>query len=326
MKKIHLILKILFFATFCLVIIITNLNRPKIFILYGGSPTSYVNENIKKGMERNFNRYAYYRFKSYYLDVKDGDYHNELTRAYEVRKMIRKWSPDILICIDDNAQNNVGKYFVNDKNIDIIFSGVETPIEVYGYDKANNVTGIFRPEPLEAFKKLIMKMPDKKKFYFITDSSVSSFYSQKRIDDFNWEPIELIKNIQCSNFEEWKSSIQEAQNNADFIVVYRFDLLIDVNRDSALKWLEEHSKIPYFSLRDTGGVITMTPSPLAEGEEIVEMGTSILEENKKTNDLPIIDIDNFIIFMRAKKMQEFNVVVPDVYVDFAKTINTYSND
>jgi len=55
--------------------------------------------------------------------------------------------PDVLIAVDDNAQKYAAKYFVNHPRIKIVFSGINGSVQPYGYDTANNVTGILERNP-----------------------------------------------------------------------------------------------------------------------------------------------------------------------------------
>ena len=65
------------------------------------------------------------------------------------KRVIDQFKPNVIIAVDDDAQEYVAKYYNNDPKIKIVFSGVNGTREQYGFDKVNNVTGILERVPVE---------------------------------------------------------------------------------------------------------------------------------------------------------------------------------
>ncbi len=61
------------------------------------------------------------------------------------RDIIAKWEPDLVYINDDNAQQYVTKYFLN-QSIPFVFSGMNALPDKYGFTGSTNITGILEQE------------------------------------------------------------------------------------------------------------------------------------------------------------------------------------
>ena len=63
----------------------------------------------------------------------------------EARAIIEDWRPDLVYVSDDNAQQYVTRHYLND-DIPFVFSGVNDAPSKYGFDHAENITGVLEHE------------------------------------------------------------------------------------------------------------------------------------------------------------------------------------
>lgn len=153
----RLIVIIIFFIATLLMVISFNLSTPRVLILQSYSRNYPWSSDIDIGIRRILGERPDYALRWFYLDTdRHTDPHYYENIGQTARRLIDQWQPDIVIAIDDEAQEYVMKYYVDDPEIRIIFAGVNQDPKVYGYDQANNVTGILERNPLEAIKEVFI--------------------------------------------------------------------------------------------------------------------------------------------------------------------------
>jgi ABC-type uncharacterized transport system substrate-binding protein len=76
---------------------------------------------------------------------------------------------------------------------------------------------------------------------------------------------------------------------------------------------------------EDGGMIAVGASPYEQGEVAAQMAIALLDNNKKIEDLPVQESQQYLIYMRQSKMEEYNpfLKVPTVYEAFARATNHY---
>ncbi len=144
-----------FIAILVATIIYHNAHKPRLLILHSydeGYPwVRDINAGLKRVLNSKENRYF---VRWYYLDTKrhpEAGY--KKNAGLVARRMIDDWRPDVIIAMDDDAQEYVAKYYRNKPGISVVFGGVNEEPETYDYQKAVNVTGILERLPLEVVKE-----------------------------------------------------------------------------------------------------------------------------------------------------------------------------
>ena len=75
-----------------------------------------------------------------------------------LEQAIDRWQPDVVIAVDDDAQEFVTRHYVNHPRIRIVFAGVNGGIEPYGFVGAANVAGIFERKDLPALTQALLAL------------------------------------------------------------------------------------------------------------------------------------------------------------------------
>ena len=104
--------------------------------------------DLNIGLDWELGRRAY-SVRHHYMDTKRHNSEEFLERAGQhAKRLIRQWVPDVLIAVDDNAQELAAKAFINHPEIHIVYTGVNADPAKYGYDEnAANVTGLLERIP-----------------------------------------------------------------------------------------------------------------------------------------------------------------------------------
>lgn len=157
-----------FFGTVLLVIIIVivvvfNFNKPRVMILHSYNTDYSWTNDVNVGLKRIMDKWTNYSVIWHYMDTKNHTDQEWLQRAGIIaRQTIDQWQPHVLIAIDNAAQDVVAQYYVDKPGINIIFAGINGPIELYRYHTAKNVTGILEQRSLDGLRDTIEVLENNK--------------------------------------------------------------------------------------------------------------------------------------------------------------------
>ncbi len=150
---------VLFVLVLSASVLYINYERPRILVLHSYSLDYVWTKEVNVGLERIFQDHSWVDIRYHYMSAKKFKDQDELRRsAIAARNAVDNIRPNVLIAIDDDAQSLVAKYYVDDPHIRIVFAGINGGIEPYGYDHANNVTGILERKPAAAIKEMVAFM------------------------------------------------------------------------------------------------------------------------------------------------------------------------
>jgi len=328
------VLSLIFLILFVIFLIYLNLNKPRIFIVHSYDTDYSWVVDINIGLNRIFQKYSY-NIRYYYMNTKRNPDKNYIEKVgNSVIKMIKDWEPDILIAIDDNAQEYVAKHFINNPKMKIIYSGVNANPQIYGYDKANNVTGILERLPFNAFKEVFLQIlpPDKRRIMHIADASETSYFIQKEIEELNWYPLILKKTILCKTIQDWNNAIEYSQQNADILFITHYHTIKDnhgivIKPSKIIELTESKLKIPAigswgFFVED-GGMMAVAVSPYEQGEEAAKIAVEILEKKHDIQNIKPIVSRLFVIYIRKDSIIRRNLKLPTLIEAFAKATNNF---
>lgn len=222
--------------------------------------------------------------------------------AGKAKQLLAKYRPDVVIAVDDNAQEYFAKDYVNQDGVQIVFCGVNADPRKYGYPAAN-VTGILeRSYPLQTLHMLKILLPAVKKVIVVSDISPTSDQVLARIQALapNLDPgISIVGYRKPGTFEQWRQVIdeldREGQTDALMIPLYH-----TVRQDGAqnsvpsaeiLKWTLDHTQLPVVGLwpQDViiGALLAVVVNPREHGRVAAKMALEILS-GKRAGDIPVM--------------------------------------
>ncbi len=335
-----------FFLLMTAFVIWVNYNKPRILVLHSYSNDYIWTREVNTGLDRILEGQSWFSLRYHYMKTKLFKDKDSLRRAsIAARHAIEKNRPDVLIAIDDYAQKLAAKYYVDHPDINIVFAGVNGSIEPYGYDKANNVTGILERKQVHALKEVILLISrnsgeklgrkDRKiRALFLTDPALSGKRDSDYINSFDWEPIDYRGTIFADNYEEWKKCVLEIQERADFLLVSGYRKLPYSEKNSKfvppetlMEWTEANSPIPiigmnFFNTND-GAMLSVGVSPYEQGEVAARMALEILSKKKRTRDIPVQTSQQYVISLRKSALKRRDLKVPKIFEAFARATNNY---
>jgi ABC-type uncharacterized transport system substrate-binding protein len=201
-----------------------------------------------------------FEIDTFFMDTKrkPGENHKKAA-GRKALELVKRFEPDIVITTDDNAQEYVGKFLVNDEKRSVVFCGVNEDISKYGYP-GNNVTGI-REHPyilssLDLLKKVV---PGVETFTVLTDKSPTSSGFVAYLKSLNL-PFRIDKIIETDQFEQWK---KEGGNiESDAVITYMYHTIRHNGNvlppEDVIAWTAQHITKPtvgFFDFSIEGGVL-----------------------------------------------------------------------
>lgn len=318
-------------------LIYANVQKPRILVLHSYHTEFAWTRDVSVGIKRVLDHYSHYSIRWHHMDTKrhtDANF-KEVATAQAV-KLIDEWEPDVLIAVDDNAQSLVASRYVGHPRTQIVFSGVNGRLEKYGYDGAENVTGILERIALDAVKEALLEvLPEShRRMALITDFSPTSEHIQREILDYDWSPIEIVRHAMPVTFDEWKRTIGEMGEQADFVLFAPYHTIqrsaeepVKVPPAEVMAWTQAHLALPgvgawgYYV--EDGGMLSVGVSPFEQGEEAAKRAVAIVERGARGGQLPVGRSKQFIVYAREPMLKAHDFRLPAVYESFARATNNY---
>ncbi|MBE9048055.1 hypothetical protein IQ255_27285 [Pleurocapsales cyanobacterium LEGE 10410] len=313
-----------------------SLQKPRVLVLHSYSTSFAWVRDINIGIQRVLAKQPY-KVQYHYMDTKRNPGAEYKAKAAEIaRQQIIDWEPNVIIAIDDNAQSFVAQEFINNPKMRIVFTGVNAEPEAYGYDTADNVSGLLERIPFDSIKEAFVQIlpSDRRRIVHYSDSSPTSDAVHLEMDTFDWKPIELIEHIKLDTFDEWKQAILTADRKADFLFITHYHTLKRSAEDQrvvapqeVMEWTMANSPLPDIGCWgfyvDDGGMLALGVSPYEEGDVAAQMTVDILERDRPSRELGIKTSRLYVAYARESRLQRYGIKLPKVYESFARATNNY---
>ncbi|USO01738.1 MAG: hypothetical protein H6849_01705 [Alphaproteobacteria bacterium] len=329
-------LLLLFAFTF---FIIHNSGRKEVLVVHSYQTDYSWVRDVNSGLKNIFANEKRYNVRYHYMDTKRHTWPTYLRNAGLItRRLIGAIRPQVIICVDDDAQRLVGQYYINDPNISVIFSGVNASQETYGYDKAKNVTGILERLPLGGLRDTFYLLARQRglaenvqiRTAHISDNSPTVQNDDKYMRQFSeWGRVKLEDSKLVGTFDEWKKAVLEANKTLDFITISNYRSIRRNPNDKefmspkeVLEWTMQNATIPAIGVNaffvEEGGGLAIATSPYEQGSSAGLAAQQIVIGGKTAKDIPIVRTEQFIVCIRDSIVEKMNIELPDIYDAFAR--------
>ena len=318
-----------------------NVSKPSILVLQSYDSKYPWSRDLNVGLNRVLNSPYLYRTRWYYMDTKrhpDVAYKESVGLA--ARHMIDNMQPDVIIALDDDAQQYVARYYNNHPTIKIVFSGVNREAADYGYDKANNVTGILERVPTKAIQETLQMAANFKalnrpvRLGFLADPSETVQADLRQVKAYDWGPVQFTADSTSTTFPQWKEELKRLNKETDIILLSNYRKVRRSDTDKTLvpvreivEWTDANSTVPVMSnngfYTEEGGMLAIGASPFEQGEVAARMALEIILKGKKPTDIPVDRTRHFVVTMNGTKMKAHGLELPMVYEAAARTGDKY---
>ena len=341
-KRLSWLLSGLFVLLLVIVAVAHNLAKPRILILQSYGPDYAWTRDVDVGVRRILDDSGNYVLRWHYMDLKRHPWADSKTAAsLQARHVIDDWRPDVLIAVDDDAQEYAAKYYANKPGIRIVFAGTNGSVAPYGYDKASNVTGILERKPLAAIRDALIDLGFARKgslrIVEICDASDTVLLDHAAIAAFDWKPLSYTGAHLVETFDDWQRAILASDREADVIMTTNYRKLSRSHSDrtlvpprEVLTWTEAHSPLPVIGTNaffvEDGGMLAIATSPFEQGETAARMARQIIDRGVLPADIPISSTKQYIVLARENLLAAHHIQLPSLYEAFARATNNYFED
>lgn len=352
MKTLKLALIGLFLLLMLSTLVVYTLNKPRILILHSYATDYPWVRDVNVGLKRVLDTHAY-SVRWHYMDTKRHPYPEFMRRAASMAKLlIAQWEPQVIIAIDDNAQQWVAREYAGRDDIAVVFAGVGGEPEDYGYVGQANVTGILERMPLTAIRDTLLRIHHNRgktqgqlgsqgqqaqpapRLLNISDSSPSANSNRRQLMAFDWSPALLVESIEAHTLADWQQAVESAAGRADFLFVTNYHTLRRSTDDDSIvpsaevaAWTEAHTELltvgAWGFFVEDGGMLSIGVSPYEQGEVAAGMAVDIIDNGSLPADLPIRSTSQFIVYLRGTAMRAKGVTLPAIYEAFARATNNW---
>lgn len=290
----------------------------KVFIVFSYHQEYAWVESLNEGIDESFEGQDVV-VEKFYMDTKrktSSEWKTTITDSAMQR--IESYNPDLLIIIDDNACELIGKQFIGD-DLPVVFTGMNKEPSFYGFP-STNITGcierISYTGMIEFLKELV---PDVEKVAFISDDSPTSQGMLEELDRVNLS-VEVTETFATNNYDLWKAKIAELQDKVDAIGILVYNTLTDVNTNESLvpadimQWTIENNNLPDFCALDfgviDGALCGVFKSGSTQGAAAVAIALRILDGENPV-DIPVEDPQQSSKIINRPRANHFGITIPE---------------
>lgn len=345
MKAQHLprILMTAFFAVGLAVIFWVNLKRPSVLVLHSYS-TDYVwTRDVNEGLRRVLSSTQSLRVRYHYMKTKQFSDPEDLRRAGLVaRRVLEQYEPEVVIAIDDYAQQLVARHYVGRDGLSIVFAGINNDHRDYGYHTADNVTGILERIPVHGLVDALEEIGAANgadrggapRALFLADPSLSERHNASYLAAADWQPVRYQGARVMADYQAWQQTVLQLTDKTDFLLVSGYRKLPRSSSDPSyvppaeiITWTEQHSPVPVigmnaFNSKD-GAMFSLGVSPYEQGEVAAQLALAILDGESDASALPVRTSRQYLVAMRASAAARREVRIPALFEAFARATNNY---
>lgn len=271
-----------------------------------------------------------------YMDAKRTPEPEKLRHgAATVLQHIEQWRPQVVITVDDVAQQYlVAPYLNGPDSPQVIFCGVNAPLKKYGFPTAN-VSGVrerwhFR----DGFSLLKRIAPQVKTIAFLVEDSESGGYV---LDDLQTErrstsplPLRVTMAEKVRTFQQWQKLVLRAQKSVDALALGLYNALVDektgtvVPPEKVMAWTNSINTKPTVGFSDVAKQHGLLCGVLESGHEQGYLAGNMAREvlsGATAGALPVRINVKGLVFVNLRTAKRLRVHVPYAIIQAAGEVS-----
>ncbi len=264
-------------------------------------------------------------FRTFYMDTKRRSgmaWKKESARL--AKEIIDTYAPDVVIAVDDNAQEHVVRDYCGRSPIQFVFAGVNADPETYGYP-APNVTGILeRTYPGQTLNLLKIMLAKPVHLVWISDDSATSSQILQRVRpkaEKGQLPLPVDAFERPSTFRQWKTAIGKYDDDphiGGFLIPLYHTVRTHADGPSmepakVMQWTVAHTRKPVVGLWrfgvDDGAVGAVVVDPKEHGKVAGLMARQI-HAGKKAAEMPLVTNREGFVIINIAAAGRLGIEVP----------------
>jgi hypothetical protein len=308
--------------------------KPRIMILHSFAEDSswvrQVDAGVVEALQRNRRPVQVQR---HYLDSPWA------TKAQEVavdgaRRAIENFDPDVLIAVDDEANELIARHWVGAARPRIVYLSINQPPSAYGYEGATNVSGVAERLAFGAILQAAEFVGQGRplSFSIVGVDNATGRAEMAQAESFGWSPQQAApQRALVRTMQDWQSFVGSVQT--DILIVLSITSLPRSVQESGLvlpqeiiAWTEANSpalpvgtQVGYVEL---GGGLSFAPPPRTEGAQAIELSLEWLDERNGAAAPPPVSSDHYDVAVRPWQLERRGLALPPIYLEAARANGT----
>lgn len=311
--------------------------------------------------------------RRHYMDLRNHpDCNFYKNAASDVRFTIDDWKPEVLILVDDLAQALVGfdqldlksgtdraalaaelnrflagdicdppdlSFFgldnpASDPAVKVVFAGVNGGVARYGYDQADNVSGIFEHKNYEALIQTLQALAagydgPVNGVMMLNDTSETGYTESAQYRDQDWSPFAAHPPVNARTFADWQAAVETANAEGLLLLIANYQNVIGeggalVAPEELIRWTERNARLPVLGANTRfvadGGLMTVAIAGSEQGEVAMRLAMDVLSGNPAG---ARVEAKQFLIGMNQSLVRKRDLKLPDIYEAFSREIGTF---
>lgn len=322
---------------------------PKVLVLHSGSEGS----TWVRGLDLAFDRELQdsrqpVRVERHYLRLDESPNTPEAVRmrVQDARRAIDRSAPDILIAVDDEANELVGRHYSNRSALRLLYVSIDQSPSRYGYEGHVATTGLAETLPLVAVRDAMEALRGRPPFEqgakfrqslrvaALARASETGRAELGQVQRFDWAPAQLVGTAAVVDFAQWKSVCESWNGNADVVLVLSYHGLPlvagstkPVSGAELARWMEQKCHPVPIGMSSgyvaDGGGLSIAPSPEEYGSSAMRITLQWLRSDRNAPPPEARQASHFDVGLRAGLLRGRGLQLPPLYVEAAHARNAY---
>ncbi len=212
-----------------------------------GHPPS---DEITAGLMENLPADSFEIF-AYFMDTKRNPSQDYIEiRASDLLDTINEIEPDLLVVSDDNAVKYLVGPHLQDKDMPVVFCGVNWSADQYGLSR-NNITGILELLPVEETMATMKSYyPSMQSLLVLNENTTTSRKTKPVLDTLLRRMGIEVTQVLVDDFESWKVAFEKGNRSHDIIYLQTQGAIKNWDHNEAIGFINQHIKVPLITCED----------------------------------------------------------------------------
>lgn len=309
--------------------------KPRILLLHSFSKGSawvrHLDAGVDEALQRNLRPVQVQR---YYLDLDSP--HAAKTQDIAVDSALRaieNFDPDVLIAVDDEANELVARHWVGAARPRIVYLSINQPPSTYGYAGATNVSGVAERLAFGAISQAVEFVGKGRplSFSIIGVDNSTGRAEMSQAESFGWSPHRAPHRTLVLTMQDWQSFVSSVETDI-LVVLSVTSLPLSVQDRSPIPpqeiiaWTEANSpafpvgtQVGYVEL---GGGLSFAPSSRDQGTQAIDLSLDWLDERYGAEAPAPVTSDHYDVALRPALLERRGIALPSIYLEAARVNGT----
>jgi len=322
---------------------------PRLLILHSGSEASAWVRGLDLAFERELQESRRpVRVERHYLRLDEPGTSPEAVRVrvQDARRAIDRLSPDLLIAVDDEANDLVARHDAGRPDLRRLYVSIDQPPSRYGYSGHASVTGVAETLPLLAVRDAIEALRGAAPFAAaepagrplrvaaLARDGETGRAELEQVRRFDWAPLQLVDTTAVSDFGQWKRVCESWAGEADIVLVLSYrGMPLAAGSAKAVTgaelsdWMERTCRPVPIGMSSgyvaDGGGLSIAPSPGEYGKISMRMALQWLTLGRHAKPPEAREATHFDVALRAKLLRRRGLQLPPLYIEAAHARDAY---